>query len=118
MLPLSLAALAYHLVHLQAHAAKTVVAHDFSPLLAPEPGGFFVGVVRHEEIKAIGNCRRDRAGGVRLAAVAPEEYEAAVRMIELLGDAKTLADWDALAAQPRWYVEELYLLDDAPPDDA
>ena len=37
------------------HAAK-LISHDFSNLLAPTVPGFYVGILRHDEIKAIANC--------------------------------------------------------------
>ena len=124
MLCLVMCAQAYHLVHLPRHAAHTIVrlwhethvarhvAHDFTAMVAPRAAHFFVAAVRHDEVRAVASCDRDPARRLRVQGIAhpPHEYEGAAAMLRLLSERENVADWGALAAQPRWYVEELYLL--------
>lgn len=122
--------LGYHLVFLERYAAKTAIhlwhdlhkckgmGHDFSPLLAPNVKGIFIGVVRHDEIKAIANCERYNLQTLRAKTLAhpPEEYEGACQLLRLLHERHALVDLNTIWRQPRWYMEELYRLKDTMKD--
>lgn len=106
------------------HELHTVkcIPHDFCNMIAPQACamGMYIGVVRHDEIRAIASCEHvveESAVGrgsqrVRINAIAhaPQQPDAAIALLKLLCDRGAETDMDALRAQPRWYCELLFHL--------
>lgn len=89
------------------------IAHDFADLLAPEKEALYIGVTRHDEVRAIASCRRKNVKTVEIHAIAhaPVQPEAAVALIHLMHESNLQPNWDAMKSQPRWFCEELFLLE-------
>ena len=87
-------------------------AHDFANMLAPqnfEPQhNFHVGAMRHEELLAIAHCVRDKNGDTRVGSVAhaPDRPEAAAALLQQITSGP---DWERSRAQPRWFLEKLFV---------
>ena len=117
-------ATAWNLVHLERYTAVTTirlwhelhvarnVPHDFISLLSSEDKTFFVGIVRHEELRAIARCTHDNAGCTRSVtgvATSPNHMHAGTVLLSKLSEKPYNIDWKAMREQPRWFYETLYI---------
>lgn len=110
------------LKHLDTPSAKTTirlwneiyvlkkVPHDFVHMISPENKGFYIGAVKHEEIRAIALCTRNNLSSVSMDSIAfaPEQLDAARELMKMLRDINTYSDLKKMKNQPRWYCEDLY----------
>lgn len=80
-------------------------------MLSPKIEGFYVGVLKYNEIRAIANChKKDSQVLIGSIAYAPQQLDAPTKLIDLMNQENTVPDWHRMRKQPRWYYEELYLL--------
>ena len=88
------------------------IPHDFEAMLSPKLSGFYIGLAKYNEIRAIANCN-EYDSNIRIGqiAYAPEQIDAPTKLIRFMNEANSIPDWSAMRKQPRWYYEQLYLLE-------
>lgn len=113
--------LSYSLLQIQPYCAKTTIrlwhqifaerkmSHDFQDLLAPNIQGDFIALLQHDEIKAIGQLRKN---SLEKVAYCPDQsWAASVLIQQILQTSDLCIDYKSLRSQTRWYYESIYEMD-------
>ena len=123
MIVCMLCVFAWQLHHIDTMCAKTTIRlwhelhvarkipHDFTRVLSPQPRDCYIAISRHEDMRAIAICNRQKPTDIRISTIAhhPDAQDAVVVLIKLLIANKTRTEWRDIRAQPRWFFETLYL---------
>ena len=90
------------------------IPHDFVDMLAPKrvTRGMYWGALRYDEIRAIAYCERRDHTTLRIMRIAhaPQQTDAPPALLRLLNDECIKPDWTTLRTQPRWFLEETFVL--------
>lgn len=91
------------------HVEKKI-PHDFVSMVSPEQKGFYLGAVKHEEIRAIALCERTGLCTIHIESIAnaPQQHDAPHELMKMLRTMNTYSNLKKLRSQPRWYYEDLF----------
>ena len=90
------------------HVAKHI-PHDFISLLKPEQEAMYVGIIRHDEIRALAMCKQCGFGIMEVynIAYAPYEHAASCALIHMTHKLNMTVNDDMLYSQPRLFFESI-----------
>lgn len=93
------------------HVSK-FAAHDFVDLIAPDTASdiFYMGAIRHNEIRAISKCKKERnCWKISKIAHAPDQVDASIELLRILHAKNYKIDWQTIKFQPRCFYESLFI---------
>lgn len=93
-----------------------LLAHDFQDMVGGSHQGTHMGLIIHDEVRAIAHCctkEETEEVQIRNIAHAPHQRFAGVHLVEtLLTEHNMSMDFQKMRNQPLWYYEGLYRLMD------